>query len=96
MVTIPQDFRNPLIDLLEWHLNKFPENPDTVDFTYKRLKRLYEDLCSHRYELNNDTLYFLKDAVYDAWQCIEECGINSEQLSIIDEWVNSQRKNGKT
>lgn len=96
MATIPQEFRNPVLDLLEWHLNEFPENPDTVDFSYKRLKRLYEDLCGHRYELNNDTLYYLKEAVYDARQYIEECGMDSEQLSKINEWVNSQKKNGKS
>ena len=95
MVTIPHDFRNPLIDLLEWHLNKLPENPDTVDFTYKRLKRLYEDLCGHRYELNNDTLYYLKEAVYDTREYIEECGIDSEQLARIAEWVNTQWKKRK-
>lgn len=95
MATIPQEFRNPLIDLLEWHLNEFPENPDALDFSYKRLKRLYEDLCGHRYELNNDTLCFLKDAVYDAMKYIDECRIDSEQLSRIAEWVNTQWKNRK-
>lgn len=95
MATIPQEFRNPVIDLLEWHLNEFPENPDTVDFSYKRLKHLCEELCGHRYEVNNDTLYFLKEAVYDARQYIEDCGIDSEQLSKIDEWVNTKWKNRK-
>lgn len=95
MVSIPQEFRDYLIELLEWHLNKFPKSQTQIDFSHIRLNHLHENLCGRRYELNNDTLYYLREAVYDAKQYIEECGIDSVQLSKIDEWVNIQWKNRK-
>lgn len=95
MVSIPPEFRNPLIELLEWHLNEFPENQDTVDFSFKRLKRLYEDLCGRRYELDHDSLYYLKEAIYDARENIDKFAVTLGQFTEIANWVDEQRKNRK-
>ena len=95
MVTIPCEHIQPIINLLEWHQSIYPCNPTPPDFSFVRLKRLLEDMYAKHYELCDETLFYLKEAVYDAQEYTDKCGIDSEQFSQLNEWVNNQWKNRK-
>lgn len=88
MKKIPEEYVEPIKGLLEWNLEEFPRTPLPQGESAMRLERLLDNLCKQNFEMDNNTVYFLRQAVEEAINDIERCGVEEKLLWEIREWIN--------
>lgn len=94
MVSVPQRYNQPIMDIIDWHLYQSPYMPCYELDT--RLKRIIEhffekNLTNNTALLEEKELYYLKQCLSDAIEYESECGVAKETIQNIIKWVDAER-----
>lgn len=90
MLSIPAPQKDDLIKIIEWYIKAFaPEDKRIIVEDIHYLKRFLDLLYTSNTDISIEKKFvpYIKDAIYEARKSPDECGLTSDSIESLWNWI---------